>query len=141
VNGQSFYTEQNNAFGQWILFNFTKNRIDFNGYSILNTWATEQPSNWRIEVSDGKNWHVADTKSNEATYIPGKTFQTSTFHNVNLIKFVQTGPSGGGGNYNYVYISGIDFYGVLYFKSSKKFQRVMINQINFHYFLILVLHS
>ena len=136
---EGFYTERNSRFGQWILFNFTENLIDFVGYSILSGWKTEEPSNWRIEVStDGSNWSIADTKSQQVTYNPGKIYSTSTFHKVKLIKFVQTGPNGAG--LNFVLISAIDFFGNLYLNNAPTTKRMKI-QNNFHYIIIVLLHS
>ena len=108
-----FYTEQNDNSGQWVLFDFNTNRIDFNGYSIMSNDSYESPCNWRIDVSNNNiTWQNADTKNGENTYNPGKIYSTPTKKYFRYVKFTQTGLSVD--NRNYVRIDRIDFFGSIY---------------------------
>ena len=81
AKGATFYTERNNNYGQWILFNFTKNFIDLEGYSLTSDDVNEYPSYWKIEVSpDGFCWGLASNKINETINATGKMYSTPLIH-------------------------------------------------------------
>ena len=114
LNNSVFYTEKNNSYGQWVLFDFLSFRIDLIGYSINSYDSYEAPSNWRIDVSGSNiSWQSIDTKENENTYNPGKMYQVSPINNVRYFRFTQTGESNE--NCNFVRIDRIDFFGRMNF--------------------------
>ena len=111
-----FYTEPNDSFGQWILFEFKKNSFDFEGYSLYSDIYHEMPSSWDIEVSpDNVYWALASSKTGENTYTPGQSYSTPLFKGVRYIKLTQTGRGGNETrNTNYMLINRIDFFGRLH---------------------------
>jgi hypothetical protein len=117
ANGKKFYTEKNSSFGQWILIELKRNKMRFEGYSIVGNVQYEAPSNWRIEVSpDSEYWSVADEQNNQNTFNPGSIYQTNAFNNVRFIKFIQTGLSGvPPSTRNYSYIHRFDIFGTVYY--------------------------
>ena len=113
LKNSQFYTEKNDASGQWILFDFRSIIIDFNGYSLISNDCSESPSYWRIDVSSNNvTWKNADTKNGQNTCSPGKIYSTTTKKFIRYVKFTQTGLSVS--NKNYVRIDRIDFFGNLY---------------------------
>ena len=116
AKGSVFYTERNNAYGQWIQFRFTKNVFDFQGYSLMANDYREYPFVWKFEVSpDNVYWALASTKTGQNTTKPGQKYATSLFKGIKYIKMTQTGHGGSAQeNRNYIQISRIDFFGKLY---------------------------
>ena len=141
--GNVFYTERNNNYGQWILFEFTKNYIDFEGYSLMSKYSSECPSYWKIEVSqDGNQWVLASTKSEENTYTPGKNYSTALIKRVKYIKMTQTGPGWPSYNNNYVLIDRIDFFGKFYAQTICTCRRNnRRNEINMLSLMIIICYS
>ena len=83
LNNSRFYTERNNSYGQWVLFDFLSFRIDLIGYSINAHNFSESPSNWKIEASvSNVRWQSIDSKEDENTYNPGKIYEVSPINNV-----------------------------------------------------------
>ena len=136
LNNVVFFTERNDSYGQWVLFDFLSFRIDLIGYSIKSYNTNEAPSNWRIDVSGSNiSWKSIDSKENENTYKPGKIYEVSMINNIRYFRFTQTGKSIV--DRSFVRIDRIDFFGRMNFLYCFKTRRQCYNKDHISFVFII----
>ena len=116
----SDYWHTSNSPNSWICFDFEEKRVELTGYSLKSMPAISycsHPIQWVIEGSnDGSNWREVDRRNTQD--LNGKSIVKTYFcedtksERFRFIKLRQTGKDAQG--YNYLALSGIEFFGTLF---------------------------
>lgn len=122
-DSKNYFLSDNNY--PWLKYDFKDKKIRPTSYSIMtrDDSDNQNPVNWCIEVSNtdkDNDWKIIDTRKNVSSV--SKRNQSDTFdistklpdnESYRYVRFRSNGKSSGNGNYLYIAISSIEYFGTL----------------------------